>query len=46
LWKSFVFSYHKVEGECVRKSQFTFVDPNGNEYEVRFARLYTEVTHL
>lgn len=46
LWKSFVFSYHNVAGKCTRDGLYTFIDPSGNKYTVRFAKLYREVIHL
>jgi len=46
LWKSFVHSYSKVNGECTREDLYTFIDPNGNKYTVIFSHLFDEVIHL
>jgi hypothetical protein len=46
LWKSFVFSYHAVEGSCKREGLTCFIDPNNNVYTVTISYVHEEVTHL
>ena len=46
LWKSFIFSYHNLSGQCRRIDTLTFEDPNGIRYRVNVAFVRREVTHL